>query len=380
MERRRHRRPDRARRPGDGSQQRHRLRDGACTGRPRRARRHGLPRRGEGRRARGQARARARPVVARAAPARPGRPGLGATGGRRSCATHARLDLLINNAGVMGTPYRQTPDGFELQMATNHLGHFALTGLLLDRIVTTERSRVVTVCSQMHRIGHIQTSTTSAGLTPRNTWVAYGTTKLANLLFTAELSRRLAAEGLPDHGRGGAPRLDPQQPGRQRRRTRQQPGAPQAGADGRADARAVRRRRARCPSCAPPRPRRCAPASTSARSPVRPRRAAQGHPALTAGPEDSATRPRSVARLRGADGRALLGAAPASERSRRHGSNRPLHVRRCPPRAPRAVPIAGSGVGGGAIGPQDAAERHDDHGARRPPAGAPPRRSVPVRR
>src|SRR3984957_8550677 len=54
---------------------------------------------------------------------------------------HDRLDLLINNAGVMGTPYRQTADGFELQMATNHLGHFALTGLLLDRLVTTERSR-----------------------------------------------------------------------------------------------------------------------------------------------------------------------------------------------------------------------------------------------
>src|SRR3984957_11768299 len=64
---------------------------------------------------------------------------------------HARLDLLINNAGVMGAPYRQTPDGFELQMATNHLGHFALTGLLLDRLITSGRSRVVTVSSQMHR-------------------------------------------------------------------------------------------------------------------------------------------------------------------------------------------------------------------------------------
>ncbi len=110
-------------------------------------------------------------------------------------ATHARLDLLINNAGVMGTPYRQTADGFELQMATNHLGHFALTGLLLDRIATTEGARIVTVSSHMHRIGRIHPDDV-AGLTPRNTWVAYGTTKLANLLFTAELTRRLAAEGL----------------------------------------------------------------------------------------------------------------------------------------------------------------------------------------
>ncbi len=61
----------------------------------------------------------------------------------------------MNNAGVMGTPYRQTADGLELQMATNHFGHFALTGLLLDRLVTTERSRIVTVSSQMHRAGRL---------------------------------------------------------------------------------------------------------------------------------------------------------------------------------------------------------------------------------
>src|ERR1700691_1958801 len=59
-------------------------------------------------------------------------------------SAHARLDMLVNNAGVMGTPYRQTADGFELQMATNHLGHFALTGLLLDRILTSGPPRVVT--------------------------------------------------------------------------------------------------------------------------------------------------------------------------------------------------------------------------------------------
>jgi NAD(P)-dependent dehydrogenase (short-subunit alcohol dehydrogenase family) len=107
---------------------------------------------------------------------------------------HARLDLLVNNAGVMGTPYGQTADGFELQMATNHLGHFALTGLLLDRLVTTERSRIVSVSSHMHRLGRLRpddVATTKA----RNAWIIYSTTKLANLLFVAELSRRLEAGG-----------------------------------------------------------------------------------------------------------------------------------------------------------------------------------------
>ena len=113
----------------------------------------------------------------------------------RVLSGHARLDLLINNAGVMGTPYRQTADGFELQMATNHLGHFALTGLLLDRIVTTERSRIVTVSSHMHRMGRLRPDDV-AGAAFHSTWVSYGTSKLANLLFTAELSRRLDASGL----------------------------------------------------------------------------------------------------------------------------------------------------------------------------------------
>ena len=108
---------------------------------------------------------------------------------------HARLDLLINNAGVMGTPYRQTADGFELQMATNHLGHFALTGLLLDRLVTTQRSRIVTVSSHLHRLGRLRPDDV-AGVAFTNTWISYGTSKLANLLFTAELSRRLEGSGL----------------------------------------------------------------------------------------------------------------------------------------------------------------------------------------
>ncbi len=110
-------------------------------------------------------------------------------------SAHARLDLLVNNAGVMGAPYQLTVDGFELQMATNHLGHFALTGLLFDRIVTTERSRIVTVSSHLHRIGQLAPDDVG-GTVPRNTWVSYGTSKLANLLFTAELSRRLEAAAL----------------------------------------------------------------------------------------------------------------------------------------------------------------------------------------
>ncbi len=81
-------------------------------------------------------------------------------------------------------------------MATNHLGHFALTGLLLDRIVTTARSRIVTVSSHLHRIGHLRPDDV-AGESFRSTWVAYGTSKLANLLFTFELDRRLRASGLP---------------------------------------------------------------------------------------------------------------------------------------------------------------------------------------
>jgi NAD(P)-dependent dehydrogenase (short-subunit alcohol dehydrogenase family) len=111
-------------------------------------------------------------------------------------SVHDRLDLLVNNAGVMGAPYRQTADGFELQMATNHLGHFALTGLLLPRLLESGASRVVTVSSLMHRSGRIPFDDV-AGTAIRNTWLNYGTSKLANLLFTAELSRRLSASASP---------------------------------------------------------------------------------------------------------------------------------------------------------------------------------------
>ena len=107
-------------------------------------------------------------------------------------AGHDRLDLLINNAGVMAIPRQLTVDGFETQFGTNHLGHFALTGLLLDLIVATPHSRVVTVSSNAHKMGRI-TFDDLMGERRYERWSAYGQSKLANLLFTFELQRRLTA-------------------------------------------------------------------------------------------------------------------------------------------------------------------------------------------
>jgi NAD(P)-dependent dehydrogenase (short-subunit alcohol dehydrogenase family) len=101
------------------------------------------------------------------------------------------VDLLINNAGVMAPPLTYTPDGFELQLGTNHLGHFALTNLLLERIT----GRVVTVSSTGHRWGQIDFDDLNWERKPYNAWRAYGQSKLANLLFTSELQRRLIAAG-----------------------------------------------------------------------------------------------------------------------------------------------------------------------------------------
>ncbi len=105
------------------------------------------------------------------------------------------LDLLINNAGIMAVPRRVTADGFETQFATNHLGHFALTGLLLPALVARPFSRVVTVSSQAHRFGRIAFDDLM-GEKRYNAWRAYGQSKLANLLFTAELQRRIDAAGM----------------------------------------------------------------------------------------------------------------------------------------------------------------------------------------
>jgi NAD(P)-dependent dehydrogenase (short-subunit alcohol dehydrogenase family) len=108
-----------------------------------------------------------------------------------AAAWEGELDLLINNAGVMVPPLTRTADGFELQFGTNHLGHFALTNLLLEHVT----GRVVTVSSGMHRYGRIDFDDLNWERKPYNASRAYGQSKLANLLFTAELQRRLNAAG-----------------------------------------------------------------------------------------------------------------------------------------------------------------------------------------
>lgn len=105
-----------------------------------------------------------------------------------------RLDLLVNNAGVMATPYQQAVDGFELQFVTNHLGHVALTAHLLPMLLSTPHARVVNVSSLAHRMGRIDFDDLQSTRRYR-AWRAYGQSKLANLLFTFELQRRLAAAG-----------------------------------------------------------------------------------------------------------------------------------------------------------------------------------------
>lgn len=114
-------------------------------------------------------------------------------------SAYGPLHLLVNNAGVMATPERRTADGFDLQMGTNHFGHFALTGLLWPQLVASGDARVVTVSSQMHRLVR------SVPLTdPRvphgrryQRWVVYAESKLANLLFAFELDRRARRAGAP---------------------------------------------------------------------------------------------------------------------------------------------------------------------------------------
>jgi len=114
---------------------------------------------------------------------------------RQLRSDYDHIDLLINNAGVMYTPKSTTKDGFELQFGTNHLGHFAFTGLLLDRLLPVAGSRVVTVSSIGHRILADIHFDDLQWERSYNRVAAYGQAKLANLLFTYELQRRLASHG-----------------------------------------------------------------------------------------------------------------------------------------------------------------------------------------
>jgi NAD(P)-dependent dehydrogenase (short-subunit alcohol dehydrogenase family) len=119
---------------------------------------------------------------------------------RRAAAEAAGLgplDVLVNNAGVMATPHRRTVDGFELQLGTNHLGHFALTGLLLPSLLASGDARVVTVSSLMART--VRTVPTDDPRVPRRyrKWASYAGSKLANLLFTVELDRRARRRDAP---------------------------------------------------------------------------------------------------------------------------------------------------------------------------------------
>jgi NAD(P)-dependent dehydrogenase (short-subunit alcohol dehydrogenase family) len=107
---------------------------------------------------------------------------------------HDGLDLLVNNAGVMAAPRRQTADGFELQLGTNHLGHFALTGRLIGVMEGRADARVVTLSSNAHKMGRINFDDLQSER-GYSRWGAYGQSKLANLMFALELDRRLRASG-----------------------------------------------------------------------------------------------------------------------------------------------------------------------------------------
>lgn len=111
---------------------------------------------------------------------------------RAFAAEQTDVDLLINNAGVMAIPRRQTIDGFEMQLGTNHLGHFALTGLLMPALASRPGSRVVNVSSNAHKFGKMNFDDLM-GTRRYSAWGTYGQSKLANLLFTLELARRCDA-------------------------------------------------------------------------------------------------------------------------------------------------------------------------------------------
>jgi NAD(P)-dependent dehydrogenase (short-subunit alcohol dehydrogenase family) len=115
------------------------------------------------------------------------------------------LDLLVNNAGIMAPPYRQTSDGFELQIGTNHLGHFALTAQVMPLLAKAPQPRVVTVSSFMHKSVRAISKADLRAANDYRKWDAYGKSKLANLLFMLELDRRARAAGSPVLSAGSHP-------------------------------------------------------------------------------------------------------------------------------------------------------------------------------
>lgn len=119
----------------------------------------------------------------------------------RACATHflaahERLDLLINNAGVMACPFSKTRDGFEMQFGTNHLGHFLLTNLLMPALLASAPARIVNLSSGGHRMSDVLFDDPGFERTPYDKFVGYGQSKTANILFSVELDRRLAERGI----------------------------------------------------------------------------------------------------------------------------------------------------------------------------------------
>ena len=177
-------------------------------------------------------------------------------------ASHGRLDMLINNAGVMAIPRRTTADGFEMQFGTNHLGHFALTGLLLPLLLTTPAARIVTVSSGAHILGKINFDDLQ-GERSYSKWGAYGQSKLANLLFAYELQRKLQLRAAARSAWSRIPAMRPptcKVSGRrwQARGSASEPCRPRIASWHRA------RRWVRCPRCMRPRHWQCAAATTSA--------------------------------------------------------------------------------------------------------------------
>ncbi len=115
---------------------------------------------------------------------------------KRFVAAHDRLDLLINNAGVMACPYATTQDGFELQFGTNHVGHFLMTCLIAPALVKGAPARIVNLSSRGHQQGGVDFDDLGFEQRPYDKWTAYGQSKTANVLFTVELERRLGARGV----------------------------------------------------------------------------------------------------------------------------------------------------------------------------------------